>query len=107
MIRPVLRTLRSPILWRALNMAAARQKIMRRADGSLWIHRFAHGRTTYELKFDAKTIDMILENTADADVMGVFIRLALDGDIASHELGGFGMHSARACASTNGPLIKL
>ena len=28
-------------------------KIMRRDDGSLWIHSYAHGRSIYELKFDA------------------------------------------------------
>ena len=28
-------------------------KIMRRADGTPWIHSFAHGRTIYELKLDA------------------------------------------------------
>ena len=28
-------------------------KIMRRADGTPWIHSFAHGRTIYELKHDA------------------------------------------------------
>ena len=32
-------------------------KIMRRADGSLWIHSFAHGRTIYELKRDLADIE--------------------------------------------------
>jgi hypothetical protein len=31
-------------------------KIMRRADGSPWIHSFAHGRTIYDLKYDAHAV---------------------------------------------------
>ena len=26
--------------------------VMRRSDGTPWIHSFAHGRTVYELKYD-------------------------------------------------------
>lgn len=32
-------------------------KILRREDGWPWIHSFAHGRTTYELKYDAASIE--------------------------------------------------
>ena len=38
-------------------------KVMRRADGSLWIHSFAHGRTTYELKLDAAALEAALRGT--------------------------------------------
>ena len=30
--------------------------IMRRDDGTPWIHSFAHGRTVYELKYDAGAV---------------------------------------------------
>ena len=39
-------------------------RIMRRADGSPWIHSFAHGRTVYELKFDVHAIKAALEEGA-------------------------------------------
>src|SRR4029077_6227860 len=35
--------------------------IMRRADGTPWIHSFAHGRTLYELKHDAASVREALE----------------------------------------------
>ena len=54
---------------------------MQRADGSLWIHSFAHGRTIYELKIDAPTIEQKLANVADADAVSVFARMVVDGDI--------------------------
>ena len=31
-------------------------KILRRSDGTLFIHSFAHGRTIYELKLDAAAV---------------------------------------------------
>ena len=36
-------------------------KIMRRADGTPWIHSFAHGRTIYALKYDATTVRKAME----------------------------------------------
>ena len=35
---------------------------MRRADGTPWIHSFAHGRTIYELKHDAASVRKAMEN---------------------------------------------
>ncbi|MGC2415718.1 MAG: hypothetical protein WA459_23845 [Stellaceae bacterium] len=60
-------------------------KIMRRADGSIWIHSFAHGRSTYELKFDAAAIEAILKDTPDVDLVNLFVNLVLDADIQDHE----------------------
>ena len=36
-------------------------KVMRRADGTPWIHSFAHGRTIYELKHDAASVRKAME----------------------------------------------
>src|SRR6516162_1181557 len=36
-------------------------KIRRRADGTPWIHSFAHGRTIYELKHDAASVRKAME----------------------------------------------
>ena len=42
-------------------------KIMRRADGTPWIHSFAHGRTIYELKHDAAAVREAMEKAAKED----------------------------------------
>jgi hypothetical protein len=39
-------TLADPL--EGIEYGRCKAKIMRRADGSLWIHSFAHGRTVYE-----------------------------------------------------------
>ena len=56
-------------------------KIMRRADGSLWINSFAHGRTTYDLKLDARTVRAALENAPSNEVVSNFIDLTLLADL--------------------------
>jgi hypothetical protein len=45
-------------------------KIMRRADGTPWIHSFAHGRTIYELKFDAASVRKAMEKAAKDEHAG-------------------------------------
>ena len=57
---------------------------MRRADGSLWIHSFAHGRTIYELKLDAREAMAALEKARDPDK--AFIELALSADLDDAEI---------------------
>lgn len=54
-------------------------KIMRRADGTPWINSFAHGRTTYDLKFDAKSVRSTLNQANDP--VGTLVRLALLADL--------------------------
>ena len=39
---------------------ACKAKVMRRSDGTPWIHSFAHGRTVYELRHDAAAVDASL-----------------------------------------------
>jgi hypothetical protein len=60
-------------------------KVMQRADGSLWIHSFAHGRTVYELKYDAQTIQDILYACNPAEVVAKLVRLLLVADVAPDE----------------------
>jgi hypothetical protein len=47
-------------------------KVMRRSDGSVWIHSFAHGQTIYELKFGAAEIEAVLKDTPVAELVNVF-----------------------------------
>ena len=61
-------------------------KVMRRADGALWIHSFAHGRTTYDLRLDARAIRASLDNASKDEVVGKFIDLALQADLDAVEL---------------------
>jgi hypothetical protein len=60
-------------------------KIMQRTDGSLWIHSFAHGRTVYELKYDAQTIQDMLYTCNPAEVVDTLVRLLLLADVAPDE----------------------
>ena len=58
-------------------------KIMRRSDGSVWIHSFAHGQTIYDLKYGARKVEAILDATPDSELVAVFVRLVLNADIAT------------------------
>jgi hypothetical protein len=59
---------------------------MRRADGSVWIHSFAHGRMVYELKLDATAVRAILERTDKETVAKRFIELAMTADLDEGEI---------------------
>jgi hypothetical protein len=40
-------------------------KVLRRGDGAPWIYSFAHGRTTYELRYDASAVRARLAKARD------------------------------------------
>jgi hypothetical protein len=61
-------------------------KIMRRADGTPWIHSFAHGRTTYALKHDATSVRKAMEKAAKDDIVRIFTELAASADLDPVEL---------------------
>ena len=61
-------------------------KIMRQADGTPWIHSFAHGRTIYELKHDAASVRKAMEAAAKEEVVATFTRLAVVADLDAVEL---------------------
>jgi hypothetical protein len=63
-------------------------RIMRRPDGSPWIHSFAHGRTVYELKCDARAAQAELAKAKPADAPDTFVRLALTADLNDGEIEG-------------------
>jgi hypothetical protein len=50
-------------------------KVMRRDDGSMWIHSFAHGRTVYELKLDAAALEAALRNEPASAAADAYLRL--------------------------------
>jgi hypothetical protein len=61
-------------------------QVQRRADSSLWIHSFAHGRTTYELKLNAAAVRAALERADQAKVVELFLDLALTADLNAVEI---------------------
>lgn len=60
-------------------------KIMRRVDGSLWIHSFAHGRTFYELKHDAESIKSAILAADQKQAPALLAGLLLDAEIEPDE----------------------
>ena len=60
-------------------------KVMQRADGTLWIKSFAHGRTTYELKHDAASIEAALRAGVPAEAVNTFVRMLLAAELAPDE----------------------
>ena len=61
-------------------------KIMRRSDGTPWIHSFAHGHTTYELKLDASAVEFAVNKAPANEAAAVFVRLALAAELGADEL---------------------
>src|SRR4051794_4329976 len=63
-------------------------RIMQRADGSLWVHSFAHGRSVYDLFHDEATIEAAIRATAETnktDVANVLERLILQSSLEPDE----------------------
>ena len=61
-------------------------KIMCRSDGTPWIHSFAHGRTIYELKYDARAVRLAMEQTEALDAVDVLIRHVVRAELSEPEL---------------------
>jgi hypothetical protein len=73
-------TLADPI--EGVGYGAGKAKIMRRADGTLWINSFAHGRTVFELRFDYRAAENALNKAQPDEAADLFVRLVLAGDLA-------------------------
>jgi hypothetical protein len=69
-----------------VDYGTGKARIMRRDDGSLWIHSFAHGRTTYELKRDMAAARAMLERAEKSKMVDLFIDLALNADLNNVEI---------------------
>jgi hypothetical protein len=61
-------------------------RIMRRADGSVWIHSFAHGRSVYELKFDFVAVKSALEKAAKEEAADLLVRMVLAAELEEDEI---------------------
>ena len=61
-------------------------KIMRRPDGAPWINSFAHGRTSYELRYDARAAGAAIDRASKDRAADAFEHVALNGDLTTDEL---------------------
>jgi hypothetical protein len=61
-------------------------KILLRADGTPWIHSFAHGGKIYELKLDFRTARAAIENMPPGEVADFFMHCVLTGDLFEDEI---------------------
>ena len=76
-------TLADPLEGVAYGVCTA--KIMRRVDGSAWIHSFAHGRTIYELRFDARAITAAIAAAPADQIVSLFIKMMLAAEVSRDE----------------------
>jgi hypothetical protein len=60
--------------------------VMQRPDGSLWIHSFAHGRTIYDLRYDAAALDRAIRATPKEEMVEVFLRLSSVASLTPDEV---------------------
>jgi hypothetical protein len=61
-------------------------RIMRRADGWVFIHSFAHGHALYELKLDAAAVRAAMAAASNQDVVKTFVKLAIQADLSDEEI---------------------
>ena len=60
-------------------------KVLRRPDGSPWIHSFAHGRTIYELKHDAQSVEAAIQAAPENEVPDTFVEHVVAADLEADE----------------------
>jgi hypothetical protein len=77
-------TLADPL--EGIDYGRGKAKIMLRADGTPWIHSFAHGRATYELKLDYRAAEALLNRAVPADAPDLFVRCVFEGDLDDEEI---------------------
>ncbi len=81
-------------------------KVMRRADGSLWINSFAHGRTVYELRQDAAAIKKLVDAAADADAVALFVKLAVENELDEQATDVMRDVLAKRCGGTKNGIAR-
>jgi hypothetical protein len=77
-------TLADPL--EGIGYGPCKARIMRRADGTPWIHSFAHGRTVHELKHNAATVRAAMQAATDATVVKTLLKLPMAAELSAEEL---------------------
>jgi hypothetical protein len=98
-------TLADPL--EGVDYGGSKAKIMRSADGSVWINSFAHGRTVYELRLDARAVRAAMDKASDADVVKTFVRLTLVGDLSDDEIEELRNHAAERSGISRRTVAKM
>jgi hypothetical protein len=86
-------TLADPL--EGIDYSRCKAKIMRRADGTPWINSFAHGRTTYELKLDAKAIRAAMDGAPTDEVLSVLTDMLQQSDVKPAEQDDLIAHAGK------------
>ena len=68
-------TLADPL--EGIEYGAGKAKVMQRADGTIWVHSFAHGRTIYNLCYDATLAAAVIAATPDDKLAGALQKVLL------------------------------
>jgi len=76
-------TLADPL--EGIEYGPCKAKIMRRADGTPWIHSFAHGRTVYDLRHDARAAEAALGKVDKDQAADAFVTMVRNGDLSEDE----------------------
>jgi hypothetical protein len=77
-------TLADPL--EGVDYGRCKARIMRRADGTPWIHSFAHGRTVYELRLDARAAEAALAKSSNEEAAATFVSVLLAADLDADEI---------------------
>ena len=97
-------TLADPL--EGIEYGRGKAKIMLRPNGEVWIYSFAHGRTVYELRYDAQAVEVAIQQAPSDRAVDLFVRLMLAGDFDAIEMerlrrlvsqrSGIGLQALRA-----------
>jgi hypothetical protein len=98
-------TLSDPL--EGIDYGRCKARIMRRADGAPWIHSFAHGRTVYELKHNARTVRAAMDAVADDAVVRTFLKLTLAADLGDDELEHLRNEAAKRSGLTKRTISQM
>jgi hypothetical protein len=77
-------TLADPL--EGVEYGVGKAKILRHSDGTPWIHSFAHGRSTYDLKVDFVAAMGAMNAAARDRAVELFVQLVLGGDLTEDEV---------------------
>ena len=77
-------TLADPL--EGVDYGVGKAKIMLRADGTPWIHSFAHGRTVYELQFDYLAAEAALTKAPKDQAADRFVKYVIAADLSEDEV---------------------
>jgi hypothetical protein len=97
-------TLADPL--EGIEYGRCKAKIMRRGDGSIWINSFAHGRTTYDLRYDKSAIEAALRAADKADVRDTLVRLIVLADLTQSDEQDLKALASELCGAKARPLSQ-